>query len=118
MVVKFNEYFSEKSYQKFGFISDFDLDMSSDRVCFSDSEKNFILSSLPDLILSRTNIDFPDYKVLVFNSNINGCRDCINIAKYEDEWYTVKILDRPGRKSVFFKCDQLDGVIDCVKDNL
>ena len=113
MIVKFNEF---SSYQKFGFISDYDLNMSSDRVCFDESERNFILKSLPMLALSKTNIDFPDYKVLVFYSE--NRLDCINMAKYEDEWYTVKILDRPGRKSVFFKCDQLDGVIDCIKDNL
>lgn len=46
-------------------------------------------------------------------TNIN-----VNISEVEDEYFTVKLLKRSGQKEIFFKCDQITGLIECLYNNL
>ena len=40
--------------------------------------------------------------------------DNLHIMKKEDEWYYVRDMRRMNRE-VWYKCDQFDGLLDCLK---
>lgn len=44
----------------------------------------------------------------------------INIDIYfdEDEWYLVRMIFRSDDTAKFFKCDQLEGLIDCIRNEV
>ena len=46
----------------------------------------------------------------------------MSTRKFKDEWYTLHICKIPDSDSddyifKYYKCDQMDGLIKCIKDN-
>ncbi len=53
-------------------------------------------------------------ELLFTNKKESSC----SIIKSKDEWFLVAIVQKGSHPFLYFICDQIDGVIDCIKENL
>ena len=88
---------------------------------FTLSEIDEIKNNISELLLGEirehrnargNSIYFQLYKVEGFKEY----RRLLNIYKYKDEWFNVNVEKISGPSNIVsYKCDQLDGLINCLK---
>jgi len=89
---------------------------------FTDLEVEKIQSEVMDLHIDRTKYyslllrdEMSEWKMLSTSQSVIGKNYLkFNIMKGSDEWFLVQQF---GKSHRFYKCDQLDGLIKCLKDN-
>lgn len=117
---KFNEsnsFYSTLSY------SEMENLRSYNRELFTDNEVNLIISKLNNFFYhihhkieknKRIGVE-----IIEINDKSYGPSDTkLYISKYEDEWYSIEYYKAVNLKyaKTYYKCDQLDGLIEFLKD--
>jgi hypothetical protein len=84
---------------------------------FSNSEKEYIKAFLDSETTEKITYEESYYSNDAEDASIKiGSYHVINIYKTTDDWFFIrKDYFWPGVRSTYYKCDQLDGVIDCIK---
>ena len=73
--------------------------------------KQYITSIYPNITMS---ID--DRVSNIFDSSNRNCPTII-IVEVSDEWFYIKVFKKVGRRNltnIYYKCDQFEGLMDCL----
>ena len=116
---EYNQYYTEVDTNVFYDLCDYNT------LVFSNAEISFLTKELDVDINLRNNIKYTDKHTFIFYKE--SISDRIYIYKLPDEWYVVerelnalarlvKLLSQNGLLSNYYKCDQIEGVIKCIKE--
>ena len=100
---EYNQYYTEISRLS----DDWGIYVSFDKLPFNVDEHKYIMKNLSDI--GYSNIYNDDDAIRIRFKPV-----VLDIYKDQDEWFWVA-RDTP-RELTFYKCDQLEGLIKCLKD--
>lgn len=99
--------------------------VSTDRQTFTDYEYDTLLSIIKNKFGECGSIRRDDSITLTFgktpNKSINSVMFKIFIIKYPDDWYYMTFQHNiywSNIRAKHFKCDQFDGLVKCIKDQI
>ena len=113
---EYNQYYTEMD--RYGF-----YDLCRKTLTFSDDEINILSKEVKvDIDLRYNKEDLKGDNAYIFYMPTQSIDQLFAyIYKIPDEWYllerTRKVWQAGTDKYVFYKCDQLDGLIKCIKDD-
>lgn len=129
-VMKYIKTFEDIKYYKD--ISCAEYSIAIDAICLEPNDLE--IQSIKDILIDKhpwfkfdvkhggidSKIDIKDLPYIQISSEnyINNKRLNIEIVKSTDEWYYLFISNNKGTLDNYYKCDQFDSLLKCLKDNI
>lgn len=65
----------------------------------------------------NNNLNIKIYEITLMNKEIfKHSHQLLSITECEDEWFIVRFINFNNGDDISYKCDQLEGMIECIKD--